>query len=205
MLNRLTEVVKNILIINILLFILTSATGHQYLLGFDLAAYYPQSAHFRPYQIITHMFMHANLGHIFFNMYGLVLLGPPLEARLGSKRFLFFYFFAGLGSIALYYIVKYLEIGSGVPISINSPLVGASGAIFGVLAGFGTLFPTVRLQLLFPPVSLTAKWFVLIYAGIELYLGLNGIQQGVAHFAHIGGALFGFLLLMYWRKTSGLV
>ena len=79
-------------------------------------------------------------------------------------------------------------------------MLGASGAIFGILAGFGTLFPNIRLQLIFPPIAFKAKWFVLIYAGIELYLGLSGRQPGVAHFAHLGGALFGFLLLMYWRK-----
>ncbi len=176
---------------------------HQILLGFDLAAYYPASDNFKAYQIVTHMFMHGNTMHIFFNMYGLVLLGPPLESRLGSEKFLFFYLFTGLGAIGLYFLVKYLELNIlGNPVSINTPLVGASGAIFGILAGFGTLFPNVRLQLIFPPISFTAKWFVLIYAGIELYLGLSGRQSGVAHFAHLGGALFGFLLLQYWKKKN---
>ncbi len=200
MLNNLTDVVKNLLIINVLFYLVTMQ-DHQSLLGFDLVAYYPTSRLFHAYQVVTHMFMHASPMHIFFNMYGLVLLGPPLEQRMGKEKFLFYYLFAGLGSIALYYFVKYVELNYlGYNVSINTPMLGASGAIFGILAGFGTLFPNIRLQLIFPPIAFKAKWFVLIYAGIELYLGLSGRQPGVAHFAHLGGALFGFLLLMYWRK-----
>ena len=233
MLNRLTDVVKNLLIINVLAFVFT-LPNHQFM-GHELAVFYPGSPFFRPYQLVTHMFMHGSMMHIFFNMYGLVLLGPSLETRLGSKRFLVFYLVSGFGALLLHFGVTYFRIlgleqhlgPSDVAVVfdqgaaalqagknftnttmaqlnniINVPMLGASGAIFGVLAGFGTMFPNVRLQLLFPPVTLTAKWFVLIYAGIELFLGVNDLQQGVAHFAHVGGALFGFLLLQYWRRHT---
>lgn len=233
MLDRLTDVVKHLLIINVIAFVIT-LPNHD-LFGYDLAVHYPLSPFFKPYQLVTHMFMHGSLMHLFFNMYGLVLLGPPLEARLGSSRFLYYYLFSAFGALLLNFGVDYYQITSlasqldpelakdvfekgashllnGENYSnlkmgklnemLNGGMLGASGAIFGILAGFGTLFPQVELRLLFPPITLTAKWFVLIYAGIELYLGVSGAQQGVAHFAHIGGALFGFLLIQYWRKTQ---
>ncbi|HHB79611.1 MAG TPA: rhomboid family intramembrane serine protease [Saprospiraceae bacterium] len=233
MLNRLTDVVKHLLIINVIAYIIT-LPNHS-LFGYDLAVHYPMSPLFHPYQLVTHMFMHGSPMHLFFNMYGLVLLGPPLEARLGSSRFLLFYLISGFGALLLHFGVSYYQLSAlshsidaetlteiydngaqlvaggqnySNPVlgrfneMLNGGMLGASGAIFGVLAGFGTMFPRVQLQLLFPPITLTARWFVLIYAGIELYLGLNGVQQGVAHFAHIGGALFGFLLLQYWRRTT---
>jgi len=231
MLNQLTDVVKHLLIINVIAYFIT--LPHHAAFGYDLAVYYPMSPLFKPYQLVTHMFMHGSLMHLFFNMYGLVLLGPALESRLGSSRFLFYYLFSGLGALLLHFGVNYFQlsaltstlnpahvlevyrdgaevISSGKNYSgplgdlnemLNGGMLGASGAIFGILAGFGAMFPRVELRLLFPPITLTAKWFVLIYAGIELYLGFSGMQSGIAHFAHVGGALFGFLLILYWRRT----
>ncbi len=194
----LTPVVRNILMINVLIFLIMMMGGSG-IFAARLAAYYPESPYFRPYQLVTHMFMHGNVAHIFFNMYALAILGPPLEERLGSQRFFIFYFLSGLGAIGLFFLVKYIELHVyHAPVPINVPVLGASGAVFGILAGFGTLYPTVRLMLLFPPVAMQAKYFVMLYAGLELYLGLQGLQPGVAHFAHVGGALFGFLLLKFW-------
>ncbi len=219
---RLTDVVKNLLIINVLMFL-----GSMLLLGdptpstsialineqidnfslwgrYRLGLFLPGSPYFRPYQLVTHMFMHGNLTHLFFNMFALYMFGPPIEMSFGSKRFLFYYFFAGFGAMALQLGVTYLEIHQfGAPGYLaNIPMVGASGAIFGLLAAFGYLFPNSQIMLIFPPIPMRAKYFVLIYAGAELMFGLNtmGASSGVAHFAHVGGALFGFLLLLYWKK-----
>ncbi len=232
MLERMTDVVKHLLIINVIAYFLT--LPNHAIFGYDLAVHYPMSPLFKPYQLVTHMFMHGSIMHLFFNMYGLVLLGPALESRLGSSRFLIYYLFSGFGALLLHFGVNYVQLnalashlpasdvvqvfeeGAGIIQSgrnyvgrmgdlnemLNGGMLGASGAIFGILAGFGALFPRVELRLLFPPITLTAKWFVLIYAGIELYLGFSGMQAGVAHFAHVGGALFGFLLIQYWRRTT---
>ncbi len=219
---RLTDVVKNLLIINVLMFF-----GSMLLMGdpdpassvalingqitdfslwgrYRLALFLPGSPYFQPYQLVTHMFMHANLTHLFFNMFALYMFGPPIEMSFGSKRFLFYYLFAGFGAMFLQLGVSWLEIHQfGAPGYLaNIPMVGASGAIFGLLAAFGYLFPNSQIMLIFPPIPMRAKYFVLLYAGAELMFGLNtmGGNSGVAHFAHVGGALFGFLLLLYWRK-----
>nr|MBS0038293.1 rhomboid family intramembrane serine protease [Saprospiraceae bacterium] len=217
---RVTDVVKHLLIINIGLFIVTiflmgepggrlmnqlvneQITDFSQWGKFQLAMFFPTSDYFRPYQIVTHMFMHSGIVHIFFNMFVLFMFGPPLEALWGPKRFLFFYFFAGFGALLLHLIVKYLEMhylgASGF--EINVPMLGASGAIFGLLIGFGMMFPETRLMLLFPPIPIKAKYFVLIIAALELFLGVSRMSTGIAHFAHLGGALFGFLLIWYWSK-----
>jgi hypothetical protein len=143
--------------------------------------------------------MHADINHLLLNMLGLYMFGSSLEAFWGSRRFLFFYLFCGFGSMILYLLVRYLEVGLNVD---NTPMLGASGAIFGLMAGYAMLFPNNIISLLFPPISLPAKYFVLIYAAAELFFGLGivDVGKGVAHFAHLGGALFGFLLILYWRK-----
>jgi hypothetical protein len=195
---RITDVVKNLLIINVLMYFAT-----RYLWGnpdrFILALFYTTSDFFHPYQLVTHMFMHADINHLLLNMLGLYMFGSSLEAFWGSRRFLFFYLFCGFGSMILYLLVRYLEVGLNVD---NTPMLGASGAIFGLMAGYATLFPNNIISLLFPPISLPAKYFVLIYAAAELFFGLGivDVGRGVAHFAHLGGALFGFLLILYWRK-----
>lgn len=204
-LNNITGVVKHLLAINVLMYF-----GTTLLMGdpnrYILAMFFPTSSLFQPYQIVTHMFMHADIGHLFFNMFALFMFGPPLEQTFGPKRFLIFYLVTGFGALILFLFTQYLEIQylgndiAAISKLVNAPMLGASGAVFGLLAGFGTLFPNSIIQLLIPPIPLKAKYFVLIYAGIELFLGIGRFSTGIAHFAHLGGALFGFLLIMYWRK-----
>ena len=215
---RISDTVKHLLIINVLVFlgsmllgdpssdVMLSLINERSNLFADwgryrLAMFYPTSEYFTPYQIITHMFMHGNMGHLFFNMFGLFMFGPPLESVWGPKRFLGYYLITGFGALGLHLIATYAEIQmmGGSSYLINVPMLGASGAIFGLLAGFGMLFPNATIMLLFPPIPIKAKYFVLIYAVIELFLGVSNISQGVAHFAHVGGALFGVLLVLYWR------
>ncbi|NNE29103.1 MAG: rhomboid family intramembrane serine protease [Saprospiraceae bacterium] len=222
---RLSEVVKNLLIINVVLFfgtllilgepdnqvasfLINNPNGENFSdwKKLILALFMPGSEYFQPYQLVTHMFMHADLGHLFFNMFGLFMFGPPLENRMGGKKFLSFYLIAGFGAMLLHFLVKWAEMnymGSSA-LSANIPVLGASGAIFGLLAGFGTLYPNTQIMLLFPPIPMKAKYFVMIYAGIELFLGLGKFGTGVAHFAHLGGALFGFLLIRYWQNKGEL-
>lgn len=216
---RVTEVVKHLLIINVLMYLGTMLLGdpsHGTSLDlvnerqtdfslwgrYRLAMFFPTSEYFRPYQIVSHMFMHADIGHLFFNMFAVFMFGPPLEATWGPKRFLFFYLLTGFGSVLLHTLVRGIEIywfGESM-FAANVPSLGASGAVFGLLVGYGMLFPDNRIMLLFPPIPLKAKYFVLIYAGVELFMGLGNLNTGVAHYAHLGGALFGFLLILYWRK-----
>ena len=216
---RVTEVVKHLLIINVLMYLGTMLLGdpshgtsldlvNERLTDFSLwgryrlAMFFPTSEYFRPYQIVSHMFMHADIGHLFFNMFAVFMFGPPLEATWGPKRFLFFYLLTGFGSVLLHTLVRGIEIywfGESM-FAANVPSLGASGAVFGLLVGYGMLFPDNRIMLLFPPIPLKAKYFVLIYAGVELFMGLGNLNTGVAHYAHLGGALFGFLLILYWRK-----
>lgn len=200
---RVTDVVKNLLIVNILMFVLFQMI--QLINPLALCLYYPSSPFFQPYQLITHMFMHANLSHLLMNMIGLYFFGPPLESLWGSKRFFIYYMFSGVGAFLLHFLVRYIEISNGsVPIQvINQPMLGASGAVFGILLGFGMNFPNQRVMLLFPPIPMKAWVFVLCYAGLELFLGFGGYQTGVAHFAHIGGALFGLILILFWRYSGG--
>lgn len=186
--------VKNLLIINIIVFLGT------YLIGdpmYQLFALFPiGSPFFRWWQFVTHMFMHGNFAHIFFNMWSLFVFGPLLERLWGSKKFLIFYFVCGLGAALCHELVLMTQ-----PLS-NIPTVGASGAIYGLLLGFGMLYPNYVLTLVFPPVSLKAKWFVIIFAGIELLTGILGTNDGVAHFAHLGGMLFGLILILIWKKKG---
>lgn len=151
----------------------------------------------RPWQLVTYMFMHGGIGHLFFNMYTLFIFGSVLENVWGTRKFLTFYFVTGIGAALVHICVQYLT-GS------FALTVGASGAIYGILMGYAMLYPDSRLTLIFPPVSMKAKWFVLIFAGIELLLGVTGTQAGVAHFAHLGGLVFAFVLLMYWKKKHRL-
>lgn len=216
---RVTEVVKHLLIINVLMYLGTMLLGdpshgtfsdlaNERVTDFSLwgryrlAMFFPTSEYFRPFQIVTHMFMHADIRHLFFNMFAVFMFGPPLEATWGPKRFLFYYLLTGFGSVLLHTLVRGMEIywfGESVFMA-NVPSLGASGAVFGLLVGYGMLFPDNRIMLLFPPIPLKAKYFVLIYAGVELFMGLGNFNTGVAHYAHLGGALFGFLLILYWRK-----
>lgn len=197
-----TDVVRNLLIINIVVFVVGTFILPPEVSNTWLAVHYPTSEYFQPVQLVTYMFMHGSLTHLFFNMLGLYMFGPPIEYSWGPKRFLFYYLVAGFGALALHFGVEYYQINyGGYPSEIGDiPMVGASGAIFGLLAAYGMMYPNNIVQMLFPPIPMKAKYFVLLYAGLELYLGISGRQAGVAHFAHIGGALFGFLLIIYWRN-----
>jgi len=257
-------VVKNLLIINALFLLATYIL--QQVNGFDLnkifALYYFKSEYFKPFQFVTHMFMHAGFIHLFFNMYALFLFGQILERLWGSKRFLFYYLVTGFGAAALYTAVNWWELSGlmsdatlfydsatpeafdiftsnhseffnmdavasfidkwssmpkdtesistaisliqeSVKTKIDVPVVGASGAVFGILLAFGMLFPNTELYLMFIPVPIKAKYFVIGYGAIELYSGLaNNPGDNVAHFAHLGGMLFGFILIKLWKKNT---
>ena len=206
----------NIIIINVLVMVMI-ALNREFMIE-HFALFYPTSPFFRPWQFITHMFMHGGFWHIFFNMYTLWMFGSVLERAWGWKKFLLFYFVTGLGAALLHTGVQFIEAqvymsriaeGSAQAAAalhrLNlTPTVGASGAIYGVLLGFAMLYPDAILTLIFPPVPLKAKWFVIIFAVIELLTGIFGVGGSIAHFAHLGGMLFGWLLIMYWKKKRTL-
>lgn len=208
--SQIPTVTKNLVAINILMFIATLVNENFMVANF--AMFYPASPFFKPWQILTHMFMHGGFWHIFFNMYSLLMFGSILERSLGPKKFLIFYFVTGLGAVALHTGVEWMQakvfIANGIAQAYQqllvTPTLGASGAIYGLLIGFAMLYPQARLTLIFPPIPMTAKWLVIIFAAIELFSGINGIQDGVAHFAHLGGMLFGWLLIRWWRKQGNL-
>ncbi|MFT5337717.1 MAG: membrane associated rhomboid family serine protease [Luteibaculaceae bacterium] len=198
--------VNNILAINIIMFLASLLFGEgQDSLQFLLGLYPPSSDHFRPYQILTHFFMHGSFYHILFNMYALYIFGAALERVWGVKRFVIFYFVTALGAALVYMAIKYWEMGTATPqemfYHLNIPVVGASGAVFGLLLGFGMLFPNSELMLLFLPVPIKAKYFVIGYGLLELYSGVQfNPADNVAHFAHLGGMIFGFILIRFWKK-----
>ena len=208
--SQIPTVTKNLVAINILMFIATLINENFMVTNF--AMFYPASPFFKPWQILTHMFMHGGFWHIFFNMYSLLMFGSILERSLGPKKFLIFYFVTGLGAVALHTGVEWMQarvfIANGAVDAyqrlLMTPTLGASGAIYGVLIGFAMLYPQARLILIFPPIPVKAKWLVIIFVAIELVFSINGIQDGVAHFAHLGGMLFGWLLIRWWRKHGKL-
>jgi membrane associated rhomboid family serine protease len=254
-------VVKNLILINVVMWIATWALENTGIKLNDLLGlHYPGSELFRPYQFVTHLFMHGDFFHLLFNMFALYMFGKVLEMVWGPKRFFIYFFVTGLGAAALHSYVTYIEIShlqksvtafvntpspellsafiksnlshpatwiadfvnswsvdpnnqtysqQGVDLAqrilierINMPTIGASGAVFGVLLAFGYLFPNTELMLLFPPVPIKAKYFVIGYGAIELYLGITQSNSNIAHFAHLGGMLFGFILLKYWEKST---
>ena len=203
---RITDVVKQLLIINVIMFVFTQMITPG--IKDALAMYHPASPYFKPWQIVTHMFMHANFNHLLFNMFGLYMFGSALEAYLGPKRFLTFYLLCGFGALTLYIGVLHWELSGFSPqqyeyyLQYSRGMVGASGAVFGLLAGYGMVYPNSRIMLLIPPIPMKAKYFVMIYAAIELFFGVSNLNPGVAHFAHLGGALFGALIILYWRKSG---
>ena len=263
---RMTDVVKNLLIINVLFFIATYLFDQQRMLNM-LALHYPASDLFRPLQLATHFFMHGGIGHIFFNMFALVMFGSALETLWGAKRFLYFYFICAFGAAALHmgyswwdfsqsqalisqfkstpsydtfwqffqqvpldrlaegnaaYVNAVYDLKSALASStadpqavgqaaqymqeylnfeMNVPVVGASGAIYGLLLAFGMMFPNTELMLIFLPIPIKANYFIPLLMLLELYLGFNQFSwDPIAHFAHLGGAVTGFLLILYWRQ-----
>lgn len=222
--RNLPGVVKNIVIINALFFLATLLLEGQgiSLIG-ELGVYYPSSPLFRPYQLATHFFMHGGFLHLFFNMFALVVFGAHLERIWGAKRFLTFYFTTALGAALLHLSVQGVEIyqltgtffpdikeGSRVTLKVytafnqmNTPTVGASGAVYGLIAAFALLFPNTRLMLLFPPIPIKAKWLALGLAALAIYQGyVNNPGDSVAHFAHLGGMLFGWILVKVWQRNT---
>jgi membrane associated rhomboid family serine protease len=233
----LPPIVKNIIILNIVMLLLTFALKAVW--GTDLNSilglYFPESDHFRSWQIVSHMFMHGGLIHLFFNMFALFMFGGVLERVWGPQRFLIYYLITGLGAAFTHEMVMWLQYtrsmaalspeelqhiyDSGLEVLrsgkvytvdaaqtlntiLNTPTVGASGAVFGVLLAFGMLFPNTQLMLIFPPIPIKAKYFVLAYGAIELYLAVTSPGSNIAHAAHLGGMIFGYLLIRYWRKTT---
>ena len=186
---------RNLFLVNALMFIATCINQNYMVATF--AMFFPTSPFFHWWQPVTHMFMHGGFWHIFLNMWCLLMFGSALERSIGSRKFVLFYFVAGLGAVAVHTLVQYLQ----GPV-LNVPTLGASGAIYGIQIGYAMLYPNDIWTLVFPPISLKAKWFVLIFIAIELFTGITGTADGVAHFAHLGGALFGFLLMLYWKKTG---
>lgn len=165
---------------------------------------------FKPWQPLTYMFMHSadDFSHLFFNMFSLWMFGRTLELELGWKRFLIYYIVCGVGA-ALFQMgiaqidLSHMEVGTATWARyMSTPTVGASGAIFGLLLAFGMMHPNAIISLIFPPISLKAKWFVVIYGVLELFLGVSGTMSGVAHFAHLGGMFWGWLLLLLWRHMD---
>ena len=199
-LSGVPRVTKNLLVINILVFAATwlgeKVLGSDAMSSFVL--YDPASHWFRIWQPITYMFMHGGFWHILFNMYTLYVFGCVVERMIGEKKYLLFYLLSGLGAAALHIVITRLSGG------VSAPMVGASGAIYGVLIAYAMLFPDSHLTLIFPPVTLSAKWMVVIFAGIELFTGITGTGEGIAHFAHLGGMLTGFLLIWWWKKQGKL-
>lgn len=237
-------VVKNLVIINaIVLGVKVIGNGRFLGLHLDsaLGLHFVGSPAFEPWQLVTHMFMHGDFWHLFMNMFGLFMLGSPLEYHWGSRRFLNFYLLCGLGGAALNMAVQGWEynqlaqvmsagdieqvreqgrmamvslwmggpgFGDGAMNAMASilytPMVGASGAIFGILAAFGILYPNVELMIFPLPIPIRAKWFVLLYGAYEFYAGYAGLMgsgsDNVAHFAHVGGGIVGALLALAWRR-----
>ena len=185
-------VVKNLIIINALVYMATALIQPAHNAIMEYCALWLGAPLFHTYQFVTYMFVHANFEHIFFNMFALWMFGRTLEYELGSKRFLTYYMVCGIGAALIQYFTA-LAFGE-LPMS----LVGASGAVMGLLLAFGVMPPNAVIMLLIPPIPMKAKWFVIIYGVIELFLGWRGVGN-VAHFAHVGGMLWGFLLLHWWN------
>ncbi|NDV47684.1 rhomboid family intramembrane serine protease [Paludibacter sp. 221] len=244
-------VVKNLIIINFILWLATIVVRRW---GIDLnnvlGMHYWASDKFNPVQLVTYMFMHGGLSHVFFNMFAVYMFGSALEQAWGSKRFLFYYMVTGIGAGIIQQIVYTIEfqpaittfnnaisdVASGGSIepykdfiaasfkvnswnAVDTPLliqmkadylsyfytVGASGSVFGILLAFGMLFPNTNIYIMFIPIPIKAKYFVVGYGLIELYLGFaNRAGDSIAHFAHVGGMLFGIILILYWKKKGRL-
>ena len=220
--RNIPTITKNLLIINVLMFVATFVFQRG---GIDLndvlGLHFFMASEFHLYQLLTYMFMHGGLQHIFFNMFALWMFGCVVENVWGPKKFLFYYISCGIGAGLIQELVQYISyfaidgLGSyeyvslnGASITVNDYLnqlttVGASGAIYGILLAFGMLFPEERIFIFPLPVPIKAKWFILAYVAIELFSALGTSGDGVAHFAHLGGMLFGFLMIRYWQKHPG--
>ncbi len=186
----LPPITQALLLINVALFCLDLALGH--VLSQFMALWPFESGYFMPWQVVTYAFMHGSMGHIFFNMMGLWMFGSELERIWGPRRYMQFLLASVLTAAACQLLISMLG-GWG------NPTVGASGGLFGLLLAYGMMFPNRTIMPLFPPIPMKAKVFVAVYGGLELFLGVTGTTSGVAHFAHLGGMLGGWLMMRYWR------
>ncbi len=257
--GRITDTVKHLIIINVLFWLATVLLRNTFDLTELLALHFPLNDSFKPWQIVTHMFMHATFGpqgnivfmHLLFNMFGLWMFGSPLEQMWGRNKFLFFYIFTGLGSALIYTLFNYYQFSQAEEIlfsygfspdqikslfslphdqlvgvlesntyqglqlgqiqeiydkgyfSFNATAVGASGALYGILVAFAMTFPNAELMLIFLPIPIKAKYFVPLLIAGDLFFGFTSYSIGpIAHFAHVGGALFGFIMMWYWRRNQ---
>ncbi len=240
---QLTDSVKHLLIVNVIMFIGTMAIGNGQLFYEYFALYFPKNDLFQPWQILTHMFMHGGITHILFNMFALWMFGTAVEQVFGTKKFLLFYILAGLGAAFFQLAFLYFKFNSGLDVltssgyngieiidilnqgkynigwegvlgnefggfvtSFNTTMVGASGAIMGVLVAFGMLFPESKLMLIFLPIPVKAKYFIPAIILLDLISALTGQSffspSNTAYAAHIGGALSGFLMMYFWKKNQ---
>ncbi len=193
---RLTPVVKNLIIINTVIFLLQVIIPRLHITEY-LSLWNIRTEYFKPYQLFTYMFVHSPDGfsHIFFNMLTLVFIGPMLEGFWGGRRFLAFYVICGIGA-GVFNVLIDLFFGVGS----FSIMLGASGAIYGVLMGFGMIFPNMEIMLLIPPIPIKAKYLVFLLGGMTFLLDRSG---NVAHFAHLGGVIVAFILIQVWRSKGG--
>lgn len=237
--RQISETVKHLLIINALFFLATLSLGPVVYDWFSL--HYFKSPKFQIWQPLTHMFMHGDFSHIFFNMFGLYMFGTPLEQMWGRNKFIFFYLSTGFGAALLQMCLYHYQVQEGIQVlqtlglgsaevkqflesSVLAPevieqvdvgilrsayqafsavLVGASGALYGVLVGFAMLFPNAQLMLLFPPIPIKAKYLVPILILVDLFFGFSSYSMGpIAHFAHVGGALTGLVMMWYWKRNQ---
>ena len=185
----------HLIVINALVYLATKVNGN--FMYENFALFYPTAPWFKFWQPFSYMFMHGGFWHIFFNMYSLFIFGMSVERIIGKQRFAILYFVSGLVAAASQIGVQALA-----PATQMAPTVGASGCVYGVIVAFAMIFPEARMTLIFPPVTLSAKWLAIVFIGIELLLGVTGAEANVAHFAHLGGALAGFLLIWWWYKRK---
>ena len=194
-------VTKTLLIANVAIYLAQQFAGDALVIWFALWPFATPSfgapgtpVGFLPWQLITYSFLHGNELHILVNMLGLYMFGSEVERVLGQRRYLVYYFGAVLAAAIAQLVMSALNPGPPYP------TIGASGGVFGLLLAYGIFFPRRIVMLIFPPIPMPAWLFVIVYAAIELYLGVTGTQAGVAHFAHLGGMLGGWLMLRYWRR-----
>ena len=237
--RSLPDIVKQLIIINVLFFLGSMRLGNA---AYDLLAlHYPQNPKFAPWQVVTHMFMHGSINHILFNMFGLWMFGGTLAQMWGRNKFLFFYLSTGLGAAAFQLGINYFQIStvleklveagysataltetlqsgqyntawsnvisqselSQLLTSFNMSMVGASGALYGILVAFAFLFPNTELMIIFLPIPIKAKYFVPILLASDLFFGFSSYSLGpIAHFAHLGGAVTGYIMMWYWKKQQ---
>ncbi|MGH8626060.1 MAG: rhomboid family intramembrane serine protease [Gammaproteobacteria bacterium] len=196
--QQITPVTRALLFTNIGFFVLQSLTGPVLIGLFALwpptSAQYPYAPSFEIWQLLTYGFLHGGLTHLLFNMLALYMFGSEIERLLGARRFLWYYLACIVGAAVTQLLVL------GVMNTPPVPTVGASGGVFGLLLAFGLAYPHRTIMLVFPPIPMPAWVFVTLYGLLELYLGVTGSGQGIAHFAHLGGMMAGYLLLTHWAR-----